>query len=285
MWNKEEEEEILNDLELSDPVTPSDSQLDSVSMQSQALSRWVLLFLMFVRTTYKLSNTVISVLLRFFLVFLTVLGQFSTVASGIAHSLPSSLYMAHKRGNELKFRKYVVCRKCHNIYYMAQCLEGHGSTQISKRCSFQPFPLHPHRSMQSTCGTLLLKTVELAGGRTYLYPFLSYCYVGLDHSLQLLLDRPDFFNQCEQWRSRSPKDGMLYDVYNGKVWKDFQSYGGRSFLSEQLNFGLMMNVDFFQPYKHIRYSLGAIYVTIFNLPRGMRSKPENTVSWPDTRTS
>ena len=90
MWNKEEEE-ILNDLELSDPVTPSDSQLDSVSMQSQALSRWVLLFLMFVRTTYKLSNTVISVLLRFFRVFLTVLGQFSTVASGIAHNLPSSL--------------------------------------------------------------------------------------------------------------------------------------------------------------------------------------------------
>ena len=185
--------------------------------------------------------------------------------------------MAHKRGNELKFRKYVVCRKCHNIYYMAQCLEGHGSTQISKHCSFQPLPVHPHRSMRSTCGTLLLKTVELAGGRTYLYPFLSYCYVGLDHSLQLLLDRPDFFNQCEQWRSRSPKDGMLYDVYDGKIWKDFQSYNGRSFLSEQLNFGLRMNVDFFQPYKHIQYSLGAIYVTIFNLPRGMRSKPESTL--------
>ena len=91
MWNKEEEEEILNDLELSNPVTPSDSQLDSIPVQSQALSRWVLLFLMFVHTTYKLSNTVISVFLRFFRVFLTVLGQFSTVASGIAQSLPSSL--------------------------------------------------------------------------------------------------------------------------------------------------------------------------------------------------
>ena len=198
MWNKEEEEKILNDLELSDPVTLSDSQIDSALVQSHALSRWVLLFLMFIDTTYKLSNTVISVPLRFFRVFLTVLGQFSIVASGIAQSLPSSLYMANKRGNELKFRNYVVCRKCHNIYYMAQCLEGHGSTQISKHCSFQPLPLHPHHSMQSTCGILLLKTVELAGGRTYLYPFLLYCYVGLDHSLQLLLDGPDFFNQCEQ---------------------------------------------------------------------------------------
>ena len=87
------EEEILNDLELTDPVPPTDSQLDSVSVQSQAWSRWVLLFLMFIQATYKLSNNVVSVLLlRFFRVFLTVLGQFSTVASGVAQCLPSSLY-------------------------------------------------------------------------------------------------------------------------------------------------------------------------------------------------
>ena len=39
---------------------------------------------------------------------------------------------------------------------------------------------------------------------------------------------------------------MLYDVYDEKVWKDFQSYGGRSFLFEQ---------RIFQPYENIRYSL------------------------------
>ena len=63
MWNEDVEEEIINDLELTDPVPPTDSQLDSASVQSQALSRWVLLFLMFIQATYKLSNTVVSVLL------------------------------------------------------------------------------------------------------------------------------------------------------------------------------------------------------------------------------
>ena len=33
VWNEEVEDEILNDLELSDPVPPTDSQLDSASVQ------------------------------------------------------------------------------------------------------------------------------------------------------------------------------------------------------------------------------------------------------------
>ena len=72
-------------------------------------------------------------------------------------------------------------------------------------------------------------------------------------------------------------DGIFRDVYDGNVWKDFQGCDDKPFLSEEGNFALMMNTDFFQPYKHIQYSMGAIYVTILNLPRGVRSKQENTV--------
>ena len=35
---------------------------------------------------------------------------------------------------------------------------------------------------------------------------------------------------------------------------------GRDFLSRRYSFGLMMNVDWFQPFKHTNYSVGAIYV-------------------------
>ena len=66
-------------------------------------------------------------------------------------------------------------------------------------------------------------------------------------------------------------------MYDDKVWGDFQCFDNRSFLSEQGNFALMMNMDFFQPYKHIQYSMGAIYVTILNLPRSVRNKQENTI--------
>ena len=64
-------------------------------------------------------------------------------------------------------------------------------------------------------------------------------------------------------------------MYDGKIWKDFQSFGGQSFLSEAGNLALMLNTDFFQPFKHVTYSLGAIYLTLMNLPRSIRNKQEN----------
>ena len=97
--------------------------------------------------------------------------------------------------------------------------------------------------------------------------------MGLDQSLQHL-QRPNFYKQCELWRSRQGKDGVFYD---GNVWKDFQTLDRNPFLSEEGNFALIMNMEFFQPFKHVQYSMGAIYVTILNLPRGLRSKQENTL--------
>ena len=67
------------------------------------------------------------------------------------------------------------------------------------------------------------------------------------------------------------------DVYDGNVWKEFQSFRGSPFLSEEGNLAGMMNFDFFQPYKHIQYSMGAVYVTILNLPRAIISKQENKI--------
>jgi len=39
----------------------------------------------------------------------------------------------------------------------------------------------------------------------------------------------------------------------------------------------MLNVDFFQPYKHVHISYGAIYLTIMNLPRSERFKQQNVL--------
>ena len=158
---------------------------------------------------------------------------------------------------------------------MRDCLNS--NTQTIKACSFIAFPAHPNHSFRRSCGTRLLKTVELANGRTYFYPFLTYCYVGLDQSLQYLLDRPNFYSQCELWQKRETKCGIFCDVYDGNIWKEFQSYNECPFLSKEGNLALMMNMDFFQTYKHVQYSMGAIYVTILNLPRSIRNKQENTI--------
>ena len=67
----------------------------------------------------------------------------------------------------------------------------------------------------------------------------------------------------------------LQDVYDGKIWSEFQVYSGRLFLWDSLSFAFTINLDWFRPFKHSNYSIGAMYMTIMNLPRNLRNKPEN----------
>ena len=48
------------------------------------------------------------------------------------------------------------------------------------------------------------------------------------------------------------------------MWKQFELNG---YLKGQYNLALMLNVDWFQPFKHSSYSLGVIYLVILNLPK------------------
>ena len=76
--------------------------------------------------------------------------------------------------------------------------------------------------------------------------------------------------ECEQWRSRQVKPGVMEDIFDGDLWKDFQVYEGTPFLPCIW----VINLDWFQ---HSKYSIGAIYLTIMNLPRSECYKPENVI--------
>ena len=47
------------------------------------------------------------------------------------------------------------------------------------------------------------------------------------------------------------------DVYDIKIWSDFQIVDGKPFLSceSSLCLGLMLNVDWFQPFRYSTYSV------------------------------
>ena len=189
---------------------------------------------------------------------------------------PKSLYTAKQYfAGKVNFIRYVVCKKCFNIYLFKDCIEGPRSCRRSKLCCTREYPNHPHRNKRGACNSILLKTVELVGGRRILYPYLVYCYLGLEIALQQHFRNPQFETLCEKWRSRS-NDGSYSDLYDGNVWKEFQVFDGAPFLSQSNNFGLIMNMDFFKPYKHVNnYSMGAIYCVLMNLPREVRYKQEN----------
>ena len=57
-------------------------------------------------------------------------------------------------------------------------------------------------------------------GKQLLYLF-NNSVMPLRLSLQKLLDTPEFLDFCEQWRTRNRTEGVLSDVYDGKIWQDF----------------------------------------------------------------
>ena len=44
-----------------------------------------------------------------------------------------------------------------------------------------------------------------------------------------MLQRKDFVTLCEEWRDSVSSDGV-YNVYDGKIWKEFTSFHGKPFL-------------------------------------------------------
>ena len=67
IWNSGEEDGLLSDLCLNETSPTTDSMGSSGTVESHALARWIILFLMFIQATHKLSNIVISIIFKFLL--------------------------------------------------------------------------------------------------------------------------------------------------------------------------------------------------------------------------
>lgn len=110
-------------------------------------------------------------------------------------------------------------------------------------------------------------------------PKRKYSYQPLHMSFGRLVKRDGFLSSCELWRKRTSNvpDSYLGDVYDGCIWHEFCSEEVGSFLSSPFCDLLTMDVDWFQPFTHTEYSVGAIYLTVQNLPRSERNKDENVI--------
>ena len=93
----------------------------------------------------------------------------------------------------------------------------------------------------------------------------------------MMIERGNFLERCEHWRSRTIEEGRLGDIYDGKVWKDLHNMSGRPFLEFPGNLCFSLNIDWFNRFDDTPYSAGAIYLVVLNLPRCERYKIENTI--------
>lgn len=189
------------------------------------------------------------------------------------------LLAALKLDVKRNFTSYVVCPTCDCVYDYTSCYEVSGGKKVSKRCEYVAFPNHPHARQRQPCGALLLKKVKTRGKRMELVPRKTFPYQSLHSAITTMVSNPQFLEKCELWRKRSqaiPSD-LLADVYDGDVWKNFNTEEYGTFLRFPGNLLLSLNVDWFQPFTHTQYSVGAMYLVVLNLPREERYRLENII--------
>lgn len=259
-------------------IPPSIPETISTESRSQrTLVKWLVGFLIQLQARHYVPDSALNRLLKFLHTFFCVLGRFSGFIAAMVTHFPATLYQLKKTlPFAHQFKQFVVCPKCWKIYHYGECVVSSGSHKSSKGCNHVRYPNHPYPSGRRECGHHLLKSVSLLSGKKLLYPFKLYCYKSLQSSLQELLLLPGFHESCQHWRSRNTSE-RLSDVYDGKVWNTFLTISEEPFLECPFNLALMLNIDWFQPYKHTISSVGAIYLTIMNLPRALRFKRNNVI--------
>ena len=199
--------------------------------------------------------------------------------SAFAAKVPKNLKEAHAilspyHDTDLKLEEFVVCQDCHSVYRLPL-------SEIPNVCTHIAAPDHTQRHRRGQCGVALFS--KSPSGKSVRRPIMTYPYVPLKASIQNILVRPGMVQQCQRFHPpRSPSGAqLLADIYDGKMWKQFLSFDGEPFLQHSdpnvLNLAFQINVDWFQPFTHTKYSVGGIYLTILNLPRSVRYKVCNTI--------
>lgn len=274
MWEDDDHIELESDFPQADDKPSAFPQQDATTLRSEnMLLTWLLIFLLRLQAKHYIPDSAVNCLLKFLYVFLCIIGRHSDFVAHLAASFPNSVYKLQKYfGIKEEFTRFVVCRKCYSVYEFKNCIDRHGVRLISKTCTYRSDP-----NSRLQCGALLLRSVKLVSGKLLLYPFKVFCYQGLTGSLQNLLLRPGFVELCEHWRSLPASNTELRDIYDGKIWKEFQYINGQPALASPYVYAVMLNIDWFQPFKLTKASVGAMYLTILNLPYYCRFKRQNII--------
>ena len=237
------DEDIRDDTNRAPPITLSDSDA-SKKLESHSVVKWIVVLLSIFQSRFFVTNRAMTWLIKFFGILLTFLGKYSPDVASIASIFPSKMRHFNKPvEKDCQFERRAACVSCDSIYKFDDYLQNMGSIVSAKRCTFKPFKME--------CNELLMKEVITFNGNRRFYPHRVYCYSNLASDLQALVLRPGFIEQCEYTRKSVTDPSRFLDVCDGTIWKDFIKYSGSPFLSQCNNYGLLLNIDWLQPFDHL----------------------------------
>ena len=89
--------------------------------KSSALSTWLTVAILFMHVRYRLAEKVTSRIFAVLKVLLQIWSKFCYFCAKVASAFPPTFHQALKKHN-VNFKRYVVCKKCHQVYYLSELL-------------------------------------------------------------------------------------------------------------------------------------------------------------------
>lgn len=160
----------------------------------------------------------------------------------------------------IKSIKFIVCpnEKCNALFKEE---DHHG--------------LCTKKSFGNVCETILGYKQSLAHGRKKWTPYKQYQFIPPSCWLRKMFASRQFSDLLEHPGYGNCRDSdIIEDIYDGQIWKEFSSNG---FFKSKYDIGLMLNVDWFRPFKRSNYKVAAIMLSVLNLPREERFKKKWTI--------
>src|SRR5215469_9697189 len=270
--DSEEDDDSGRTVDFGAPETSyedDDSEISNINIDQGFV--WIVYWILKYQERYRLSDTATESLVKF-IRYLLILHDDKTYSK-----FPKSLNMACKLfGIGDKIIRYATCPKCCKLYSLKDL-----KTDKPYHCSYKDFPNHPISSFRSPCNTVITKPVPETKGIVH-KPALIYPIINIKDQLQRLYNKKGFEESCRKWSTRPINDRELSDIYDGKTWKTFKDPNdGQLFFRHDVSdshLGIMLNLDWFQPFDNSQYSVRVMYGVICNLPRSERFKTPNILT-------
>jgi hypothetical protein len=185
-------------------------------------------------------------------------------------NFPGTLYKTRKVLNlKDRFHNFVACTKCHKLYNKQEVEEfRRGENLTIMKCQHIEYSNSPRRQMcQNPLSYQIRLLNDVSTQPEMIYPFSTIC-----QQLAILYLQLRFEKSFRHWVNQSHSDDIITDIYDSQIWKTFKETSDENlpnffhFKVANSNIGLMLNVDWFQPYEETIYSTSVVYAAICNLP-------------------
>jgi hypothetical protein len=270
----DEGEELLNENLFIAPELKSEKEdYKGVELEDK-IDVEILLWLFKFQQRYRIPDTALEALIKFLNHTLMMIDDSKFC------EFPASLFLAKKKLGIFQPKlRMAVCTNCHKLYdSKIICNHKENNKLAIMRCNYEEFPNNLIPSRKNLCNNELSSLKRNMNGIAAI-PKMLYPKPSIKQQLSIMYQRSGFEKMLDQSGTRNYDSNIYADIYDGKVWNSFPFDGSKFFSPETAtsNLGLLINLDWFQPFKYTQHSTGAIYASICNLPRAERNKPENII--------